>query len=181
MTWKNLLEIDLRWSTGLRLPPARRVLFATFAFLAHSGDSWFWLAALAVIWLFDRSLWRSLSALMMIGIVVLAVSVLALKFAIRRQRPAGDWGAIYRSTDPHSFPSGHAARAAMLAVIAVGLGPAWFALLVVLWVPLVSLARVVMGVHYLSDVVAGVLVGILAGGSLLLALPLLTNLFPYLF
>jgi undecaprenyl-diphosphatase len=181
MTWKSLIETDERWSTGLRLPPTRRILFATYAFLAHSGDSWYWLAVLAVIWLFDRSEWRMRSAVMMIGIVALAVGVLALKFTIRRQRPEGDWGAIYRYTDPHSFPSGHAARAAMLAVVALGLGPLWFGILVAAWSPLVSLARVVMGVHYLSDVVAGMIVGILAGGVVLLITPFMVSLLPFLF
>jgi membrane-associated phospholipid phosphatase len=181
MTWKSLIETDQRWSTGLRLPPTRRVLFNLYAFLAHSGDSWYWLAILAVIWLFDRSVWRLRSAVMMIGIVGLAVAVLAIKFTIRRQRPEGDWGAVYRSTDPHSFPSGHAARAAMLAVIALGLGPIWFGILLVLWVPLVSLARVVMGVHYLSDVVAGIFVGLLAGAVLLFVYPVMVTLFPVLF
>ncbi len=100
---------------------------------------------------------------MLICIALLAGLVFLVKFSVRRQRPEGDWGAIYRSTDPHSFPSGHAARAAMLAVLGIGLGPTWFGLALVLWAPLVSLARVAMGVHYLSDVVAGVILGILAG------------------
>jgi membrane-associated phospholipid phosphatase len=34
--------------------------------------------------------------------------------------------------------------------------------------PLVSLARVAMGVHYLSDVAAGILLGAAAGGIVLL-------------
>ena len=33
-----------------------------------------------------------------------------------------------------------------------------------LWAPLVCLARVAMGVHYLSDVLAGMLLGLVLGG-----------------
>ena len=43
----------------------------------------------------------------------------------------------------------------LLAVLALGLGPAWFGWLLLAWAPLVILARVAMGVHYLSDVIAG--------------------------
>jgi undecaprenyl-diphosphatase len=86
-----------------------------------------------------------------------------IKFTVRRRRPEGEWGGIYRKTDPHSFPSGHAARAIMLAVVAAGLGPAWFALLLMAWVPFVALSRVAMGLHYLSDVLAGVFLGVLTG------------------
>ncbi len=91
--------------------------------------------------------------------VVTAVLVMAIKFTVRRRRPEGEWGGIYRNTDPHSFPSGHAARVVMLAVLALSLGPAWFATLLVLWAPLVGLARIAMGVHYVSDVVVGMALG----------------------
>jgi len=43
------------------------------------------------------------------------------------------------------------------------LGPAWFAIALVIWAPLVAIARVAMGVHYVSDVVAGLGVGMLMG------------------
>ena len=85
------------------------------------------------------------------------------KFPIRRRRPEGEWGGIYRNTDPHSFPSGHAARAFLIAVMATGLGPAWAGVILWFWAPLVALARVAMGVHYASDIVAGMFVGILIG------------------
>ena len=89
--------------------------------------------------------------------------VLIVKFTVRRRRPEGDWGDIYRSTDPHSFPSGHAARAFLLATMAVAFGPVWFAVILVIWAPLVALARVAMGVHYFSDVFVGGLFGIFMG------------------
>jgi membrane-associated phospholipid phosphatase len=86
--------------------------------------------------------------------------VLLIKFTVRRKRPEGEWGAIYRNTDPHSFPSGHAARAVLIAFLFLALGPPWLAVLLLAWAPLVSLARVSMGVHYLSDVVAGSILGL---------------------
>jgi len=181
MSIKALLEKDVVWSQRLRLDPSARGIFRLAAFLAHSGDSWFWLAALGIVWLFTQGEWHVRSALLAAGIVGLAAVVFAIKFTVRRRRPPGEWGAIYRNTDPHSFPSGHAARAAMLVVMAIGLGPAWFAFLVGLWAPLVSLARVITGLHYLSDVLAGLALGLLAGGFMLLIAPLLIQFFPFIF
>jgi undecaprenyl-diphosphatase len=89
--------------------------------------------------------------------------VMAIKFTVRRRRPEGEWGSIYRNTDPHSFPSGHAARTAMLAILSISVGPPWFGVLLVVWAPLVSLARVAMGLHYFSDVVVGVALGVVMG------------------
>ncbi|HNO93257.1 MAG TPA: phosphatase PAP2 family protein, partial [Anaerolineales bacterium] len=78
-----------------------------------------------------------------------------------RKRPEGEWGGIYRNTDPHSFPSGHAARAFLIAVLASALAPPWLAIALWVWAPLVALARVAMGVHYLSDIIAGAILGII--------------------
>ncbi len=166
MKWEGinrLAGIDARLSGRVRIHPQSVQVRRIAVFLAHSGDSWFWLVGLGLIWLFAGKTWHNLAAYMGISLVFLAVFVLAIKFTVRRQRPEGEWGAIYRSTDPHSFPSGHAARAALFAVLGLSLGPAWFGWALLIWAPLVAAARVAMGVHYLSDVIVGGLIGIAAG------------------
>ncbi len=181
MALRSLLELDADLSQRLRLDSSQSSLKKVAAFLAHSGDSWFWVAGLAVVWLAADNEWHAKAALLIFGILGLAVTVLAIKFTIRRSRPIGEWGAIYRATDPHSFPSGHAARAFMLALLALFLGPAWFGVLVMVWAPLVSLARVVMGLHFLSDIIAGMLVGLIAGLFVLWISPFLMSLLPFIF
>lgn len=165
---KQILLFDAQLSQRLRVAEQPGPLRQMAAFFAHSGDSWFWLLGLAVLWLAGSPAWKTRALVFIVSILVTAVLVLIIKFTVRRSRPPGEWGAIYRNTDPHSFPSGHAARAFMLAVLAVGLGPGWFALVLVIWAPLVSLARVAMGVHYLSDVLAGMLLGGLVGAGFLI-------------
>jgi len=187
----SLAELDDRISHRLRLgsvsdlttcSSARKgAWWKLAAFLAHSGDSWFWVAGLGIIWLFTGQEWHFRATALIVGIVLLAAMVMAIKFTVRRQRPPGLWGSIYRSVDPHSFPSGHAARAALLAVMAWQLGPAWFAFLLLIWAPLVSLARVAMGVHYLSDILAGFFLGILVALILLQILPFAIQTWPFLF
>jgi len=181
MNRASLLEKDWRWSTRLRLRQDKGLFHWLAAFFAHSGDSWFWVAGLGGVWLISNGQWHHTAAIMEFAIVLLAVIVLSIKLLVRRRRPEGEWGAIYRSFDPHSFPSGHAARAVMQAVLACGLGPTWFALLLVIWAPCVSLARVLMGVHYLTDIVAGIAVGLIVGLVILAAQTTLVNLLPFLF
>lgn len=162
----KFLELDLEYSRRLGVaerPGRLRNLAIVFA---HSGDSWFLLAGMALLWLLGPSYWKERALAMIVATIITAVLVLLVKFTVRRRRPEGEWGSIYRSTDPHSFPSGHAARAALLAGMAIGMGPAWFGLLMVIWAPLVVLARVAMGVHYLSDVIAGAIIG--AGMALIM-------------
>jgi undecaprenyl-diphosphatase len=164
MSLLSILEIDARLSNQMRVAEQPGLLRNISVFFAHSGDSWFWGLALILLWAFtDDLFWKKWAVVLFGGISVLAVIVMSLKFLIRRRRPEGEWGGIYRNTDPHSFPSGHAARAFLIAVMATGLGPAWIVVILWIWAPLVALARVAMGVHYVSDIVAGMFVGIVIG------------------
>lgn len=181
MWFTKLVELDEKLTFGMRIKDTQSKLRPFGIFFAHSGDSWFILLALFIIWLATKGMWHRLTALMAAASIGLAVIVLIIKFTIKRRRPEGKWGAIYRNTDPHSFPSGHAARTAMLAVIACAAGPLWFGLLLAVWAPLVSLARVWMGVHYLSDIAAGIILGIIAGFAILPLSPWLVATFPFIF
>ena len=157
---ERFLEFDADISSRLRIAEGPGIMRTTAAVVAHSGDSWFWLLGLGLLWGFGTAYWKYRAVALAVGVVLTALLVIVIKFTVRRSRPEGEWGEIYRRTDPHSFPSGHAARAAMLAVAALGLGPPWFGLLLFVWAPLVGLARVSMGVHYLSDILAGMVIGV---------------------
>ena len=161
------LALDRRYSARMRIAEKAGPMRWLAILLAHTGDSWYlvpamllaaWLGGAAAQWLVAR---------LLIGIGVLIVIIFLVKRRFKRARPEGEWGKFYRRTDPHSFPSGHAARMALLAVLALGLGPAWLGWEMVIWAPAVALARVAMGVHYLSDVVAGAAIGIVVGLILL--------------
>jgi undecaprenyl-diphosphatase len=167
MRLENILAWDARFTAGLRIAEKPGPLRVLAAVLAHSGDSWFWILGLALVWWRGEPHWQARAWTLGLGVLVTALVVMILKFTIRRRRPEGEWGNLYRKTDPHSFPSGHAARAVMLATIALGMGPPWLAALLSLWAPLVGLARVAMGVHYLSDVLAGALLGVVMGVGVL--------------
>jgi undecaprenyl-diphosphatase len=170
---KKLIELDDKLTKSLRIDPGKVFWFKMASFVAHTGDSWYWLAGLFIVWLvgiFANDEWHYISGVLAFSLLLEAVFVLGLKFIIKRQRPEGEWGQIYRSTDPHSFPSGHAARAILIAVMGTAIGPAWFGILLILWAPLACLARIVMGVHYVSDVVVGALIGFFSGLVMLWAI-----------
>jgi undecaprenyl-diphosphatase len=163
VTWHRFLELDARLSAQMRVAERPGWLRSLAVFLAHSGDSWFWWAGLVLIWWLGNAFWRHWALTVLVSIIILAAIVLVIKFTIRRRRPEGEWGTVYRSTDPHSFPSGHAARVVLISILVLGMGPTWLAVILCFWAPLVALARVAMGVHYLSDIVAGIGLGTVAG------------------
>ncbi|PYO79671.1 MAG: phosphatase PAP2 family protein [Gemmatimonadetes bacterium] len=90
------------------------------------------------------------------------VLVQLLKRAVARARPCDAMGrplALVDLPDPHSFPSGHAAAATAVAMTIVLAHP----LTAPIALPLagvVAHSRVSLRVHHVSDVVAGVVLGL---------------------
>jgi undecaprenyl-diphosphatase len=139
--------------------PAQRVT----AIVARSADS------LVLVPLFAALAWlegftrRGLAFPLGLAFVLSVLLTAVLKFSFRRRRPRGQWGRSYRRLDPHSFPSGHASRTAALAVTAWVVQGWPLGLPLLVWSVLVSLARVVLGVHYTLDIVVGYLLGLAIG------------------
>ena len=163
MNTKKILQIDEEYSRKFLVPEDRPGLKKIAGFLAHSGDSWFWGAGLAILWFAGPRSWRPQIALLFLAIFFTALCVLAIKFLVKRPRPEGEWGQIYRSSDPHSFPSGHAARAIMLTLITFLIGPWWIGLILLAWTILVDLSRIGLGIHFFSDILGGTLIGVVTG------------------
>lgn len=102
---------------------------------------------------------------LLLGVAVGGASLLnyIAKITFERQRP-DLWTHLIQETS-YSFPSGHAAGSSALAVAVVALlwRTKWRvpALIVApLYVALIGFSRLYLGVHYLTDVVAGWIVGI---------------------
>lgn len=134
--------------------------------IAHSGDSVLWfLAGLAAFSLGSGEVRRA-GAVVAVLVPVLAALAFGLKALFRRARPPGERGTLYVHFDVHAFPSSHAVRMGGLAAALALLAPPWAIGVLVLWAVLVSLARVSLGIHYLLDVSAGLVLGAVLGGIL---------------
>jgi undecaprenyl-diphosphatase len=160
---KKILELDETLSYKMRVAEKPGPLQKIANLIGHTGDSWYWGILLVIVLLLAPPVYKHWALVSLLAVGIGAGLVLLIKFTIRRKRPEGEMGQIYRKTDPHSFPSGHAARAIMLGVIALGIAPPWLGIILILWGPLVGLARIAIGVHYISDVLAGWLLGLLFG------------------
>jgi membrane-associated phospholipid phosphatase len=172
------LELDARVSEALYAGDERsRALDVLLEVLTAPGLSVFRyvLAVPVLVWLVRRRAWRTVPWVVVAAVFVRHVTS-ALKEFFGRVRPAfEDGGADY---DSLSFPSGHSSGVA--ALVTIGLVLAWpllspgarrvWALLGGLLVLLVGLTRMWLGVHYLSDVLAGWALGI--GWTLLTAVAL---------
>ena len=168
MKLTKLFQIDAQISERIRNRSYSSLSKQVLAILAHSADSWYWVIGLGIIWFFGSHEWRILIQLLLLGIILTALFVQGLKFIIKRPRPEGEWGEIYRRSDPHSFPSGHAARAMMLTFLILLAGPLWLGLLMMAWTFSVAVARIALGVHFLSDILGGIVIGLTFAGIVFL-------------
>lgn len=151
-------DISARLASGLQRSGLRPVAWL----IAHSGDSALWfLVGLAAF--FAGGDVRRAGAVIVVLVPVLAVMAFALKALFRRARPPGERGTLYVHFDVHAFPSSHAMRMGGLVAALAPLAPPWAVAALILWALLVGLSRISLGIHYLLDVSAGLLLGAVFG------------------
>ena len=145
---------------------------ATFAAISRLGDGMFWYALMVAMVLVDGANGLAASVhLAATGAVALLMYKL-LKRWTRRPRPfASDLRirAWVAPLDEFSFPSGHTLHAVAFSIVAITHYPA-LAWLLVPFTAAIAASRVVLGLHYPSDVLAATVIGsALAALSLWLA------------
>ncbi len=151
--------LDEALTAPLTLRPRRGAAQAIALGLAHSGDIYVWAALLVAAWLLGDNAWKARALVTAGGLALAEIVVVIVKNIFRRKRPPGTSGAIYRKADPFSFPSGHAARAAMLCLLSSQLGPVAAFISIAIWSPFMVVSRIAIGIHYVLDVLAGIALG----------------------
>ncbi|KAJ9472333.1 putative lipid phosphate phosphatase beta [Diplonema papillatum] len=164
---KQLVEFDhqvsLQLYTGMQGIP--RSLLHYFCL---TGEGYFWLAItpLLAVWCrargyaWQESLWSNLWLANIIDIIFIAIS----KYVFRRARPLYEGTnktASFLGPDLHSFPSGHTSRVwSIVGVLIVLDAPARIRVPATVWAVCTSVARVLLGRHYIGDVLGGVALGL---------------------
>jgi undecaprenyl-diphosphatase len=147
-----------------------------FRAISWLGDGWVWYAVMVALPIV-HGVAGAVAALQMAltGAAGLLVYKLIKKRAVR-ERPYITHSAIECASAPldrYSFPSGHTLHAVSFTVLLASYLPEWTGPLAVLTL-LIALSRVILGLHYPTDVAAGAALGVgLGTGSLALAQQLL--------
>jgi undecaprenyl-diphosphatase len=159
----------LRLNRGASIHWVRRLLRVA----SRLGDGAFWYVLM--LWLL---LWRGDQAapvVLHMAATGLACTALYkwLKALTARPRPYQVYRTIRCDVPPldhFSFPSGHTLHAVAFSTILLAYHPG-FAWLVLPFSAMVALSRIVLGLHYPSDVLAGVVIGTVVSGLSLAIVP----------
>ncbi|HXH04296.1 MAG TPA: phosphatase PAP2 family protein [Candidatus Competibacteraceae bacterium] len=167
----RLAERELHWCLRCNRAGRRLRLERPFAVISRLGDGVFWYVLMLALLALDG--WAALPAVLRMlaagGICLLLYTW--LKGKTTRPRPCARSPVIRARVAPldeYSFPSGHTLHAVSFTVVALTHYPA-LAWLLLPFTALVALSRLVLGLHYPSDVLAGALLG---GGLAALVLQL---------
>ena len=168
----RLEDAEVRFCLRANRSCERRIVLALFAAVSRLGDGVFWYSLMLAL----PFLYGTAGAVVSLHMAAAGLAGLAiyrvLKERLVRERPCRLNPRIRagaRALDRYSFPSGHTLHAVTFTLIAVGAFPA-LAWLLVPFAILVAMSRVILGLHYPSDVAAGALLGaLLARASMALA------------
>lgn len=158
-------DAALEW--GARQPPAVDAAALLLQTLGRGVAVLFAALVLGVLLVQRRRVWEGVALAAIVGAAVMTVALLKQLFG--RVRPEAAWS----YTSEYGFPSGHATLGAVVACFAVWFGlplvrrrGARVALLAsaVLWALAMAASRVALTVHYLTDVIGGLGLGLALSG-----------------
>jgi undecaprenyl-diphosphatase len=134
-----------------------------FVAVSRLGDGLLWYALMASLAVAGGAVGAVAAQQMAVAGLAGVVIYRFLKTRLVRERPFVSHAGILAGTAPldrYSFPSGHTLHAVCFTIVAVTHFPALAAVLLP-FAMLVAASRVVLGLHYPSDVVAGAALGAL--------------------
>ena len=134
-----------------------------FVAVSRLGDGLLWYALMASLAVAGGAPGATAALQMVVAGLVGVVIYPFLKTRLVRERPFVSHAGILLGTAPldrYSFPSGHTLHAVCFTIVAVTHFPALAAVLLPFAV-LVAASRVLLGLHYPTDVVAGAVLGAL--------------------
>lgn len=159
--WSRLSDRELVWCLRFQRAIHQQPVVQLFAVVSRLGDGVFWYGLMIALLLTrGAAAAPAVGRMLLVGAICLALYKW-LKAKTTRPRPCAQYAHIQPRVAPldeYSFPSGHTLHAVSFTILATYECPplVWLLLPFAL---LVALSRVILGLHYPSDVLAGALLG----------------------
>ena len=129
--------------------------------LSRSGDGYLQVVTPGVVWLSGSLLAPTYAVALAFTMLAERIIYYTMKNTLKRLRPCDfkkNLKSLIAASDKFSFPSGHTSAAFCFSTITIFIfGGAYTAMFI--WASLVGASRVIIGVHYPGDIVAGAVMG----------------------
>ncbi|WP_152206137.1 phosphatase PAP2 family protein [Marinobacter changyiensis] len=138
-----------------------RPVHGYFQLISRLGDGWLWYAIILALPVIRPEDGLAIALLMTATGLVCTVTYKLLKQILIRERPFISFPSINCGTPPldrYSFPSGHTLHAVCFNTLLATMAPT-MALVLLPFTLSVAASRVVLGLHYPSDVAVGAFIG----------------------
>ena len=160
LTYLHQIECDvLLWTFVQR---EHRFVVPLAKALSRTGDGNLPVITLGVLFSLPKPMYGQIASQIVTLFIIERVVYIISKNSLRRRRPTESepsFIALVIASDRFSFPSGHTSAATLYAAIMAMHFPHLAPLLLV-WATGVGISRVILGVHYPSDILAGALLGV---------------------
>lgn len=172
LVWRRFDTLEQSMCVSINRASRYAAVRRFFTVISRLGDGVFWYLLMLVLAVQSPHGARIALQMAVAGLLALALYK-RLKQRLVRERPYISHAAIQLGTAPldrYSFPSGHTLHAACFTTIACTHVPE-LAPLLLPFTLLVAASRVILGLHYPTDVAAGAALGSGIGLAVLAALP----------
>ena len=160
---RRAVELELGFCVSINRTFGAASLQRFFAVISRLGDGLFWYCLMLCLPLVYGTQAIYVSLLMVIVAIINLLIYKLIKRITERERPCAVNNQIRLGTAPldhYSFPSGHTLHAVAFTIIVTFYYPhlAW---VLIPFASLVAASRVILGLHYPTDVAAGAVIGTL--------------------
>jgi membrane-associated phospholipid phosphatase len=174
-------EISLRWALCARFNSPYLFLRKFVIALEFSGSGYIWIPySIIMISIYYTSIHEAMRFILLFTGLMFDIAVIGTtKGLTRRSRPVVNHDDVLSiGPDKYSFPSGHTSRAVFLLFYFIR--TSFFQTIpvpiIIIWLSLVVASRVLLGRHYISDVIAGIFFGIFECSVIVHFSPFVTQL-----
>ena len=131
--------------------------------ITHLGDGWIWISVYFVSLIFLKEHLLDIVFPVVVAEITGLLMIIPIRYIFRRRRPDKTYKTnSYTPWNKYSFPSHHSLRSFIIAEVIGSQYLNTIAPLLIL-ASIIGLSRVCLAKHYLSDVLAGALIGGLLG------------------